>query len=146
MKRIALIIISLSFSLLTWAQVAVDTLTNDLLNHLLSEQIERLAEDLDEGFDYEDLVENYRFLLENPLSLNSEEALQLVELNLISSFQYEAMQEYRKRYGDLLFPEELLQVEGFDQTTLDIIRPVVYFGKHPNKDKLTLEKLVANTK
>jgi hypothetical protein len=141
MKRIVLIIISLSFSLLTRAQVAVDTLTNDLMNHLLSEQIERLAEDLDEGFDYEDLVESYRFLLENPLCLNSEEALQLTELNLISAFQYEALQEYRKRYGDLLFPEELLQVEGFDQTTLDIIRPVVYFGKHPNKDKLTLEKL-----
>ena len=141
MKRIVLIIISLSFSLLIHAQVTTDTLSDASLSRLLSEQVERLAEDLEEDFDFEDLMESYRFLLENPLDLNSEEALQLVELNLISAFQYEALQEYRKWYGDLLFPEELLQVEGFDPSTLNVIRPVVYFGKYPDKDKPTLEKL-----
>lgn len=141
MKQMFFIFISLSFILLTHAQVSTDTLSSASLSRLLSEQAERLAEDLDEGFDFEDLMESYRFLLENPLDLNSEEALQLVELNLISAFQYEALLEYRKWYGDLLFPEELFQVEGFDQTTLDVIRPVICFGKRPGEDQPTFDKL-----
>ena len=123
------------------AQIAIDTLSTEALNNLLIEQVERLAEDGDEDMDYEDLLENYIFFSENPVNLNSEEPLRLVELHLLSIFQYEELQKYRRYYGDFLFLDELEMVEGFDEQTLAIIRPVVCIEKDQSNDKITLNKM-----
>ncbi len=141
MKRLVLIIVSLFVVSFAKAQIAIDTLSTEALNNLLIEQVERLAEDSDDDMDYEDLLENYIFLSENPVNLNSEEAMRLVELHLISAFQYEELQKYRRFYGDFMFLEELEMVEGFDEQTLAIIRPVVHIEKDQSKDKITLNKM-----
>ena len=141
MKRLVFIIASLSFTLFAKAQIAIDTLSTEALNNLLIEQVERLADDSDEDIDYEDLLENYIFFSENPVNLNSEEMMQLVELRLLNVFQYEELQKYRRYYGDFLFFDELAMVEGFDEQTIDIIRPVVCIGQDQSKDKITLNKM-----
>ena len=141
MKRLVIIILSLFVATFAKAQVAVDTLSTEALNALLIEQIERLAEDSDEEMDYEDLLENYIFFSENPVNINSEEVIQLVELHLLSMFQYEALQQYRRYYGDFLFFEELEMVEGFDEQTLAIIRPIVCITQDQGSDKVTLKKM-----
>ena len=123
------------------AQVAIDTLSTEALNNLLIEQVERLAEDSDDDIDYEDLLDNYIFLSDNPVNINSEEVVRLVELHLISVFQYEELQKYRRYYGDFLFLDELAMVEGFDDQTLSIITPLVYIAKDDSKDKITLSKM-----
>ena len=141
MKRLVFIILSLSFTLFAKAQIAVDTLSTEALNNLLIEQVERLAEDSDDDLDYEDLLENYLFLSENPVNLNSEETMRLVELHLISVFQYEELQKYRRYYGDFLFLDELAMVESFDEGTVAVIRPVVCIRQDQSKDKITLNKM-----
>jgi hypothetical protein len=141
MKRLVIIILSLFVVSFAKAQIAIDTLSTEALNALLIEQIERLAEDSDDDIDYEELLENYIFFSENPININSEDVMQLVELRLISVFQYEELKRYRRYYGDFLFLEELEMVEGFDEPTLAIIRPVVYVGKDQSKDKLTFNKM-----
>ena len=141
MKRLTLLIAFLSFYWLSTAQVVIDSLNNKALNQLLIEQVERLAEDFDEDIDFEDLLESYIFLSENPVNLNSDEVMQLVELQLLSMFQYEALQNYRLSFGDILIPEEIAMVEGFDPPTIALIRPVVYLGKDRNRDKPTLSKM-----
>ena len=141
MKRPVFIILSLTFALLAKGQIAMDTLSTEALNNLLIEQVERLAEDSDEDIDYEDLLENYIFLSDNPVNLNSEETMRLVELRLLSAFQYEELQKYRRYYGDFLFLDELEMVEGFDEQTVAIIRPVVCIGQDQSKDKITLNKM-----
>ena len=141
MKRLVFIILSLFIVSFAKAQIAIDTLSSEALNNLLIEQVERLAEDGDEDADYEDLLENYIFLSENPVNLNSEETMRLVELHLISVFQYEELQKYRRFYGDFMFLDELEMVEGFDEQTVAIIRPVVCIEKDQSKDKITLNKM-----
>lgn len=141
MKRLILIILSLFFVTFAKAQIAIDTLSTEALNNLLIEQVERLAEDSDDDLDYEDLLESYIFFSENPINLNSEEVMQLVELRLLTIFQYEEIQKYRRYYGDFLFLDELEMVEGFDEQTIAIIRPVVCIGHDQSKDKLTLDKM-----
>ena len=131
MKRLVFIILSFFAASIAKAQIAIDTLNTEVLNQLLIEQIERLAEDSDEDIDFEELLENYIFFSENPININSEDVMQLVELRLLSVCYY----------GDFLFLEELEMVEGFDEQTLAIIRPVVYVGKDQSKDKLTLNKM-----
>ena len=141
MKRLVFIILSLSFTLFAKAQIFIDTLSTEALNQLLIEQVERLAEDSDEDADFEDLLENYIFFSENPVNLNSDETMQLVELHLITIFQYEELQKYRRYYGDFLFLDELAMVEGFDDQTLNIIRPVVCISQDQSKDKLSFNKM-----
>ena len=141
MKRLAILILSLFFVVAAKAQIAIDTLSTEALNQLLIEQVERLAEDSDEDIDFEDLLENYIFFSENPVNINSTEVMQLVELRLINVFQYEELQKYRRYYGDFMFLDELEMVEGFDEQTLAIIRPVVCIEKDQSNDKLTLNKM-----
>ena len=141
MKRLALIILSLFFVSIAKGQIAIDTLSANALNELLIEQVERMAEDSDDEIDYEDLLDYYIFLSDNPINLNSDEVIRLVELHLINAFQHEELKKYRRFYGDFLFLDELEMVEGFDAQTIDIIRPLVYAGQDKSKDKITLKKL-----
>lgn len=141
MKRLIFTIVALCFGLFAKAQVAIDSLSTEALNELLIEQVERLAEDSDEEFDYEDLLENYIFFSENPININSDEIVELLELHLINVFQYEELKKYRRYYGDFLFLEELEMVEGFDEMTVSIIAPIVCVTKDDSKDKITLKKM-----
>ncbi len=141
MKRLVVIILSLFSVSFAKAQIAIDTLSADALNRLLVEQVERLAEDSEEDTDFEDLIDNYIFFSENPVNLNSDEVIRLVELRLISVFQYEELQNYRRYYGDFMFLNELEMVEGFDEQTIAIIRPVVCIGQDLGKDNITLNKM-----
>ena len=141
MKRLIITILSLFFCFVAKAQVAIDTISTEALNELLIEQVERLAEDSDEDADYEDLLEQYIFFIDNPVNLNSDDVVELLELRLINVFQYEELQKYRRYYGDFLFLEELEMVDGFDELTLSIIAPIVYIGKDDSKDKITLSKM-----
>ncbi len=143
MKRLFFTIAAVFVAFMARAQIAIDTLSADALNALLIEQVERLAEDSDDDLDFEDLLENYIFLSENPINLNSDEVVRLLELHLINAFQYEELQKYRRYYGDFLFMEELEMLEGIDEQTLAILAPVVYVGKDLTKDKITLKKLVS---
>ena len=143
MKRLFFTIAAVFVAFMARAQIAIDTLSADALNALLIEQVERLAEDSDDDLDFEDLLENYIFLSENPINLNSDEVARLLELHLINAFQYEELQKYRRYYGDFLFMEELEMLEGIDEQTLAILAPVVYVGKDLTKDKITLKKLAS---
>ena len=141
MKQLVIIILSLFFAVAAKAQIATDTLSTEALNDLLIEQVERLAEDSDDDIDYEDLLENYIFFSENPIDINSDDVKQLVELHLLNVFQYEELLKYRRYYGDFLFLDELEMVEGFDDLTLSIIRPLVMVGQNKDRDKLTFKKM-----
>ena len=141
MKRLIFTILTLFFALTAKAQIAVDTLSAEALNELLIQQVERLAEDGDEDVDYEDLLENYIFFSENPINLNSDDIIQLAELQLINTFQFEELKNYRRYYGDFLFMDELEMVEGFDEQTIRLLMPIVCIRKDDSKDKITLSKM-----
>ena len=143
MKRLIFTIVALILCLFAKAQIAIDTISTEALNEVLIEQVERLADDSDEdaNYNYEELLEQYIFFIDNPINLNSDDIIELLELRLISVFQCEALKKYRRYYGDFLFLEELEMVEGFDEQTLSIIAPIVYVGKVNSKDKITLSKM-----
>ena len=141
MRRLVIIILFLLFAVAAKAQIAIDTLSAEALNELLIEQVERMAEDSDDDIDYEELLDYYIFLSDNPINLNSDDMVRLVELHLISAFQFEEVKKYRRYYGDFMFLDELEMVEGFDAQTIGIIRPLVYAGQDKSKDKITFRKL-----
>ena len=133
MKIISIIILSIFHPLSDTLQPVTQNI--EFLYQLLLEQTEeRLAEDLtlpddDDDASHEDLLEDYLFYLENPLNINSEEVIHLEEIGLLSVFQTEALQQYRRQFGDLLFIDELLTMEEFNEAVVAVIGPLIYFGK-----------------
>ena len=151
MKR-ELVILFLYLGLMTgWGQVGnsipimqpPDSLARvaknvDLLYQLLLERTEdRLLEELELGSEgvensedsHEELIEDYLFYLENPVNINSDEVLHLEEIGLLNAFQVKALKQYQRQFGDLIFAEELLMIDDFNETTIAVISPLVYFGK-----------------
>ena len=116
----------------------------DYLYQLLMEQTEEsLAEEqniLEESSEtsHEDLLEEYLFYQSNPVNINSEEVVRLEEMGLLSAFQIEALRQYRRQFGDLLFIEELLMIDEFSESVVAVITPLVYFGK--NEKAMELER------
>lgn len=142
----------------------LDTINTGIDSLLLKEHIEFLyqrilddAEVLMEtsedgeaiGEDIEELLAEYEECREQPLNINSEKVSRLNEMGLLSIFQLEALRQYRKRYGDLLYLEELLMVEGFDERTVAVIAPIIYCGdseKIQEQESITLRKAVKRGK
>lgn len=123
----------------------------EFLYQLLLEQTEdRLSEALeidgDSGEDsHEELIEDYLFYLENPININSEEVVHLEEIGLLSAFQVEALRQYRRQFGDLMFSEELLMLDDYSEATVAVITPLVHFGKSERtqeREKMTLGKVL----
>lgn len=85
---------------------------------------------------FEDLIEDYLFYLESPVNINSEEVIHLEEIGLLSAFQMEALLQYRRQFGDFLFMDELLMLDGFSEATIAVISPLVYFGKSEKSKEL----------
>ena len=140
-RTLGILVAFLGITVMAKAQIAIDTLSSNALNQLLIEQIERLADEGEEENDYEELLDNYIFYSENPINLNSEEIVHLAELQLINAFQLEELRKYRRYYGDFLFLDELEMVEGFDEQTINILRPIVCIREDNAKDKITGQKL-----
>ncbi len=132
MKIISIIILSIFHPLSDTLQPVTQNI--EFLYQLLLEQTEdKLVEDLtlpdDDDASHENLLEDYLFYLENPLNINSEEVIHLEEIGLLSVFQTEALQQYRRQFGDLLFIDELLTMEEFNEAVVAVIGPLIYFGK-----------------
>ncbi len=142
MKRLVVFIMALSVATFMKAQVAIDSVSPEALNHLLIEQVERLAQESDnEETDFEELLETYLYYMQNPINLNSDGIIHLLELHLISVFQHESIKTYRQLYGDFAFVGELEMVEGFEEQTCSVVSPIVYAGQDPSRNRIGIQEL-----
>ncbi len=139
MKSLPVFFFFLTWTVSVFAQQS-DSL-NIQLNEMIANQIESISESSDAVLDYSDLIEEYLFLAENPINLNSDEMNQLRNLNLISEFQLENLHNYIRQYGYLLSAFELEAIEGFDAQTIALIRPLVYAGEIKKKEVVKLSNV-----
>ena len=95
----------------------------------------------DEYSDYSELLESYWSIKENPININSDNIDQLAELKFISIFQLENIKDYRKKYGDIQFFEELYEVENLDSLSIEMIKPIICFGKENTNEKIDLKNI-----
>ncbi|MDD4085818.1 MAG: hypothetical protein PHP48_01145 [Bacteroidales bacterium] len=107
------------------AQTNADSLRNALTERL-SQQLEIIAENSDESFDFTDLTETYFYLYEHPVNINNlAELEQLLEIYLINTFQFEQLKSYQQNFGPLLSKYELAAIDGFDETTIALLEPII---------------------
>jgi len=94
-------------------------------NENIKQLIENLTEQSETEFDYSDLLDDFIFLQENPVNINSEDAQKLVELFLIDELQYQNIKQYIDSNGYFMSPQELILVDGMTFETLNNITPFI---------------------
>ena len=120
----------------------------DFLYDRLLEEAETVLEESDEEAmteDYEELLDEYERLRDQPVNINGHDLVRLAELGLLNGFQIEALRQYQRQFGDLLFTEELMMVDGFDERCLAVLEPIICFGKNEvakEMEKVTLDKAI----
>ena len=109
MRKALFIIVSIFvFPLISVAQIVENDSRYEQLSKMLTEQIERLAEDGDEDIDFEELINDYIFVSENPVNINDNKDIdRLAELRIIDPIQIENIKNYRYRYGDFVILDEI---------------------------------------
>lgn len=94
-------------------------------NENIKQLIENLTEQSETEFDYSDLLDEFIFLQENPLNINTTSAEKLVELFLLDELQYQNIRQYIDSNGLFLSPQELMLVEGISFETFNNIFPFI---------------------
>lgn len=116
-----------------------------ITDQIIIDQIERMMENLDEDIDFSELIEEYWNICERKINVNTPEELdQLVDLHLVNAIIVANINDYRKNFGDFMITDELQFVEGIDEMTLTILKPLICFEKPQEKEKLRAKDLLKN--
>ena len=134
MKRFLLFLLLM----LQMSVFAQNTITDDII----ISQIERMLENSEDEIDLTDLIEQYWTICENKININNPDELnQLIDLHLVNIFIIEKINDYRKNFGNFMMFDELQFVEGIDEMTLNIIKPLICFEQPSEKEKLRAKDL-----
>ncbi|MFZ4463653.1 MAG: hypothetical protein ACOYN5_07385, partial [Bacteroidales bacterium] len=137
--KIGLLMALLSLSTSLFSQEN-DSLSIQLIRKI-TDQLERLSENSDETLDFTDLLDEYLFYTENPVNINSKDSEQLRDAKIMSNFQYERLQDYIKKFGALQSIYELSAIEGFDNQTIDLLKPVITMEANQEKIRFNPVKI-----
>ena len=115
---------------------------NTITDEIITDQIERMLENSDDEVDFTELIEEYWNICENKININNPDELnQLIDLHLVNVFLVENINDYRKNFGDFMMFDELTYVEGMDEMTLNILKPLICFEKSNEKKRLHAKDL-----
>jgi len=126
MLRSILILTGLVFPMLLVAQENDSTIL--IGSEFITDQLENISSSTDLSIDYSDLLEDYLYYKENPISVNGDNAHKLVDLFLINELQLNNIHQYISDYGSIRSQAELSAVEGFDRGIIEKISPFISFS------------------
>ena len=100
--------------------------------------IENLTEKAEQEYDYSDLLDEFLELQAKPANLNSpDECERLIPLFLLDNLLYQNLQQYIDSNGQLLSPQELLLVDGFN---IQVVQGLLPFVKADKVKEITYPK------
>ncbi|MDR1861196.1 MAG: helix-hairpin-helix domain-containing protein [Bacteroidales bacterium] len=91
---------------------------------------EQLVEDFyndDSASDFEQLADEYQWLREHPLNVNTATADELAVLRFLTPLQINAIVNYRSKYGRILSVQELGALPEIDRPTMRILQQLLSF-------------------
>ena len=117
MKTCSLLILLIIFCISAAAAQDLDQSFDDLFNDLFLEE-----ENVD---GLEEVYQQLYYFYQNPIELNTTDAIELKKLLILDDFQVEAFLNYRKEAGELLSIYELQSIEGWQITDVKKMLPFI---------------------
>jgi hypothetical protein len=112
----------------------------------IEERIENIAQTADEGADFTEIAENLKYFSAHPINLNNTTREELLELGLLNDIQVENLFSHIEKNGNLLSPEELQTIDGFDRETIYAILPYIRVSETYELNKESFGKIFKDGK
>ena len=106
-------------------EIEAQEVKKDAISDQAEEEIEQVAEDLDESVDINELYERLEPYLKNPINLNNTDEEELGELDLLNVFQINNLCKHIEENGKLISLEELQTIKNFDNSSIQLLLPFV---------------------
>lgn len=108
---------------------------------LLVRYAELCAEESDSPSDCDEWVESLAEYIVNPINLNDTVSGEIHNLLFLSQFQVDIIKSYIAQYGQMLSVNELYLLNGFDSSTIELLKPLVKAELIDYDEHLSLSKL-----
>lgn len=144
MKYLGYILILITFlvSSVALSQENEEEYTEEEIEAIIKDRLEYLLEVFeDEEIDVAVIIDELRFLYNNPVNLNSAKRKDLNSLYLLDEFQINELLKYRKENDKLLSIYELQVIPNFDQKTIERIQPFVEVTDRTERAPITFKNL-----
>ena len=82
--------------------------------------------------DNENLKDNLTHYLRHPININEANQEALNKLLILNKFQIRHLLDHRDQYGKIEEIEELQLIKGFDEESIEILKPFIHFGNANN--------------
>ena len=120
---------------LVWSFIIVVCVVNSAFSQILEDQkeiqleqaIESISESDESTIDNSEILEDLTTISEHPLNINSASVEELNQLNMLDFRQVQNIINYRKSYGFLVSPYELIAVEGLTVDVVTALTPFITF-------------------
>jgi hypothetical protein len=110
-----------------FGQTEEQTVKTDVVQYIIGQKVEAWIENEVSEEDIEAMVEKIYQLLDNPISLNSDDLSELVEIQLLTDFQVATIKKYRKQHGDIQTIWEISLLPDFEMNEIETLIPFVNF-------------------
>ncbi len=84
--------------------------------------------DTEDDADLSDILEELEHYMESPMNLNTATRDDLEKLLILNDYQIENLLAYRDKMGQLFSPQELLNVDGFNEKVVDDLTLFIIFS------------------
>ncbi len=110
--------------------------TNPNKEDEISQKIENLASNVEHKLDYTDMIDELKYLQQNPINLNNTSEEELKKLFFLNDIQINSFLEYINKYGEIVSIYELQAIDGFDQSLISKIMPYITISKVKRQYKI----------
>lgn len=106
------------------------------------EIVQKIVEESDNQFIYDEIYEKLKHYYDNPLNLNACNSEQLQNLYVLNAYQIYNILNYRRKVGQLCSIYEMRLVEGLSQSQIESILPFVTVEELDTLDDFKLKNLI----
>ena len=138
MRQLLAVLCLLLPGLHAWAQV--DGVPKDLIEQRIEDAAEILGDDAD--IDLTNLFEVLTDRYLDPIDLNHTDARELNSLLLLNDVQISALVQHLRRNGKLLSVYELQTIAGWDQESIERVRPFVTVRENAGSSSASLKNIL----
>lgn len=122
---------------------------NQVVNQITEDLLESVGENLNDDVDFQEILDDWEDLRQNPLKVNLASATDFQHLHLLSELQIENLIAYRRKTGTIYSLYELVAVDGFTPDILQKMEPFISFevlDELTGKQRTSTNVLVRSTR
>jgi len=128
MRKLTLLLTAIFFASMVLAQ-------KPDMQQTVEDLFEAMGEELSDDADIQDILDDFEYLIENPLKINWATSEELTRLHFLSEIQINNLISFREKSGQIYSLYEMASIDGFSPDILQKIEPFISFDTEKMSQK-----------